>query len=329
MSEISVIVPVYKVEKYLAHCVDSILCQSYTDFDLILIDDGSPDSCGSICDKYAAKDPRVHVIHQKNGGLSAARNAGIDWVFENSGSSWLTFIDSDDWIHPQYLEILYHAAAEDGTEISLGQLAWTHGEPLPEQLDPTSKIWKTSDYYRADTVNATVAVGKLYLKTCFEDIRYPVGKLHEDEFVTYRILFRYERISVVEQPIYAYYQNDESIMNRSWRPARLDGIDALEQQVQFFLDRGDEDIARMRFQALLYNVSVHQDKVLESRDLSAKERRYYARMLRRKLRGYLFRYRKYKWVSLKNDRPLYASASAVLGGARRIWLKIKPYVKHQ
>ena len=95
---ISVIVPVYKVEKYLHRCVDGILSQSFTDFKLILVDDGSPDDCGKICDDYAKKDNRISVIHKENGGLSSARNAGLDWVFANSKSEYVTFIDSDDWV---------------------------------------------------------------------------------------------------------------------------------------------------------------------------------------------------------------------------------------
>ena len=102
MPEISVIVPVYKVEQFLHRCVESILRQSFYNFELILVDDGSPDSCGDICDAYAAKDNRIHVIHQKNGGLSAARNSGIDYVMAHSDSHWLDFVDSDDWVHPDF-----------------------------------------------------------------------------------------------------------------------------------------------------------------------------------------------------------------------------------
>jgi len=112
MPAISIIVPVYKVEAYLARCVDSILDQSFRDFELILVDDGSPDNCGAICEEYARKDSRIHVIHQENGGLSAARNAGIDWAFENSNSQWLTFVDSDDWLHREYLNVLYRAVMQ-------------------------------------------------------------------------------------------------------------------------------------------------------------------------------------------------------------------------
>ena len=103
MALISVVVPVYNVEKYIHQCIDSILSQTFTDLELILVDDGSPDRCPQICDRYAEQDQRIHVIHQKNGGLSAARNAGIDWAFANSDSQWITFVDSDDWVHPELL----------------------------------------------------------------------------------------------------------------------------------------------------------------------------------------------------------------------------------
>ena len=112
MPLISVIVPVYKVEEYLNRCVDSILSQTFTDFELILIDDGSPDNCGKICDEYAQKDNRVCVIHKKNGGLSSARNTGIDWAFKNSNSQYITFVDSDDLITKDYLEKLNDAIKE-------------------------------------------------------------------------------------------------------------------------------------------------------------------------------------------------------------------------
>ena len=119
MAKISVIVPVYKVEQYLRRCVDSILSQTFSDFELILIDDGSPDRCGEICDEYKQRDGRVVVIHQSNGGLSAARNTGIIWSLENSDSDWLTFVDSDDWVHSEYLERLFRAVNKYGTKISV------------------------------------------------------------------------------------------------------------------------------------------------------------------------------------------------------------------
>ena len=119
MSEISVIVPVYNVEDYLERCIDSILAQTFQNFDLILIDDGSPDRCGEICDNYAKMDNRVVVIHQENGGLAHARNRGIEWTLSNSDTKWICFIDSDDWINKTYLEGLYEAAKNCGCMISV------------------------------------------------------------------------------------------------------------------------------------------------------------------------------------------------------------------
>ena len=192
MPQISIIVPVYKVEQYLRRCVDSILAQTFADFELILVDDGSPDNSGAICDEYAAKDPRITVIHQENGGLSAARNAAIDWVFTNSDSQWLTFIDSDDWIHAEYLARLLNAAVENQVSISACNFEITTGDnPAipPEQFDTT--LWTPENFFVEHNVTATTAWAKLYRKECFQTIRYPVGKIHEDEFTTYKILFEF------------------------------------------------------------------------------------------------------------------------------------------
>ena len=149
MADISIIVPVYQVEEYLHRCIDSILKQTYPDFEVILIDDGSPDNCGNLCDEYAKKDTRIHVIHQMNGGLSVARNSGIDWAFANSSSKWLTFIDSDDWVHPQYLEVLLNAAIKYNVPVSIGNALWTKEGHLPDKIEAEPKLWKTEDYYLA------------------------------------------------------------------------------------------------------------------------------------------------------------------------------------
>lgn len=235
MPVISVIVPVYKVEPYLRRCVDSILAQTFTDFELILVDDGSPDNCGSICDEYAQKDPRVVVIHQQNGGLSAARNAGIDWAFANSDSQWLSFVDSDDWVHPEYLERLLKAAVENGVSVSICGYAGTAGEePEVRDTDMIPVLWKPEDFYVAHNTNATIACGKLYRKDCFREIRYPVGKIHEDEFTTYKILFGTDIVAFIQAPFYAYFQNPNSIVRSKWSEKRLDVLDALEERISFF-----------------------------------------------------------------------------------------------
>ncbi len=243
MPLISVIVPVYKVEPYLSRCIDSILSQTFTDFELILIDDGSPDNCGRICDEYAKQDARVFVIHQENGGLSSARNAGIDWAFESSNSQWLTFIDSDDWIHPHYLELLHSAAITNNTDISVCEYTETSEFYDFEYFDNTStQKLSAEDLYVNHHVTSVIACCKLYKKSCFQNIRYPLGKLHEDEFTTYKILFDTPFVSYINEILYFYYTNPNSIVRGNWSPKRLDAITAYEEQIAFFRKNGYKDV---------------------------------------------------------------------------------------
>lgn len=237
MPEISVIVPVYKVQQYLQQCVDSILAQTFEDFDLILVDDGSPDDCGSICDKYAEIDERIHVIHQQNGGLSAARNAGIDWSFQHSSSKWLTFIDSDDWVEIRYLEVLYNVALKCSVDVSIctyHKISTRNQEGLDSGFDESGTKWKTEDFYVRYRENATVAWGKLYNKQLFSTFRYPTGKLHEDEFLTYQILFRRDNIGITKEKLYYYFINEKGIMQSQNINKRLDALEAYKQQIDYF-----------------------------------------------------------------------------------------------
>ena len=323
MPAISVIVPVFKVEPYLRRCIDSIRLQSYNDFELVLVDDGSPDRCGHICDTYAAEDSRIIVIHQKNAGLSAARNAGIAWAFKHSNSEWITFIDSDDWVHPRYLELLVEANRSQRTNISIGIGKWTKGEELESIDQATITRWHTRDYYRAETVNATVAWGKLYKKSCFENIRYPVGKIHEDEFVTYRILFEQPYVTVIKEPIYAYFQNQEGIMLSRWSVRHLDCLEGLSEQVVYFENTGDTELAKQRYNVYVRTLIGYKDIIYSDNKMSKEERRKYNRKLKNELRKSLFKNKHYRWLSLKADRPVFANAFSGLDIARRGWLKIK------
>lgn len=234
MPKISVIVPVYNVEPYLSRCIDSVLNQTFSDFELILIDDGSPDKCPEICDMYAVKDNRIHVIHQKNGGLSAARNAGIDWAFKNSDSEFLTFIDSDDWFCGQYLEFLYNAYLKTGLNVVIGGYERVSIEEASDACDFECEIVETEKLFVENRVNAIVAWGKLVRKSLYKDIRFPVGKIHEDEFTTYKILFMNEQVAYVKEPLYKYFFAENSIMNSGWSIKRLDALEAFEEQIIFF-----------------------------------------------------------------------------------------------
>lgn len=243
MPKISVIVPVYKVEKYLNRCVDSILNQTFKDFELILVDDGSPDNCPTICDDYAAKYDFVHVIHKENGGLSDARNYGIDWAFHNSDSEWITFIDSDDWVHKQYLEILLNVAEDKDLDVIVCNYdsVFKLNEVFNNQItDPkteviVSELIFSDDYYRF----ANCAWAKLYRKMLFEQLRYPFGKLYEDGYITPQIMMKYENTTIVNAPLYHYFINYNGI-TRSKPNAKsiADHIDANMFQMHFCYENG-------------------------------------------------------------------------------------------
>ena len=244
MPTISVIVPVYKVEPYLHRCVDSILAQTFTDFELILVDDGSPDNCGAICDEYAAQDSRVHVIHQPNGGLSAARNAGLDWAFANSDSEWLSFIDSDDWVHEEYLERLYRACVDTSVDISSVGLFETDGnvhynysaDEFSLRTISTEEVYfRSVPYYQLPTISSCT---KLFRKELWRDIRFPAGKVNEDRFTTHLILFQTARITYLTAPLYYYLVREDSIMHSQWMPKRLDDLEAIKGQIAFFDKKG-------------------------------------------------------------------------------------------
>ena len=235
MATVSIVVPVYKVEPYLKRCVDSILSQTFEDFQLILVDDGSPDNCGAICDEYAEKDSRVHVIHRENGGLSAARNSGIDWVFDGHMTEWITFIDSDDWVTSDYLERLLRIADDNKVSIVVGGFRpFYEGDSLIDSQKTKSRQCISEDFWVENQGNATVAWGKLYKTVLFQSIRYPQGKLHEDEFTTFKLLFSQKKIAVTDEQLYYYYQSSTSIMRSDWNMRHLDSLDAYADQLLYF-----------------------------------------------------------------------------------------------
>lgn len=238
--KISVIVPVYKVEPYLRKCIDSVLAQTFKDFELILIDDGSPDNCGRICDECAVRDIHIKVIHQKNSGLSAARNAGIDYVMSHSKSEYITFVDSDDWVEPNYLEELLNGVRA-GAKVSCTACAYVYeNESLNEHRfsDRGWRIRTPEDFWLSPEPNATISCAKLFHRSCFADVRFPVGRLHEDVFTTYRLIFQVEQVASREMPTYNYRMRSDSIVHSTWTPRRLDVIDGMREQVAFFKERG-------------------------------------------------------------------------------------------
>lgn len=213
---ISVIVPVYRVEKFLPQCIESVLNQTFTDFELILVDDGSPDRCPAICDEAAERDARVRVIHQANAGLSAARNAGI----EAAHGVWLSFVDSDDYIAPQFYEKLYQTAQRTDADCVMCsvQNVDESGKPIDSALMRVADEVKTGREVlrkigRDDVTPYLTAWNKLYRRKLFNTLRYPAGRQNEDVFVFAELFCQVQRAVCVAEPLYFYRKRIGSIMN--------------------------------------------------------------------------------------------------------------------
>ena len=292
MPKISVIVPVYKVEPYLQRCVDSILNQSYRDFELILVDDGSPDHCGAMCDEYAKTDSQIHVIHRENGGLSAARNTGIDWSFANSDSQWFAFIDSDDWVHRDYLQMLITAAEKGDCPIATCGLYWTEKScPDPDYSRAKPEILDAEQAFVKHQEKCTPACAKLIFKELMDGLRFPLGKLHEDAYITHKMLFAAKKVAVFQEKLYYYYCNPGSITRAKWSDRKLDCIEAHELRMEYFLEHGYLK-AYDREQEIY--VEELTDKLLHISDSPGWEKQHRATfdMLRKKLRTALKKARK-------------------------------------
>lgn len=238
--KVSVIVPIYNVEDYLPKCIDSIQKQSYDKLEIILVDDGSPDKCGDICEEYKLQDERIKVVHKPNGGLSDARNAGM----EVATGEYYVFIDSDDYVHPQMIEKLLDACDKTGADMAVcGFKSVTENEnidmdtlndvPVEEVVSDEDRI---SYFYEKKYVEFVVAWNKIYPAKYFENIKYPKGKVHEDEFTTYKLLEKADKIAFIDVPLYFYVQRQSSIMGQNFNIKRLLVMDALEERMNHYID---------------------------------------------------------------------------------------------
>lgn len=318
MDKISVIVAVYKMPEYLPRCIEGILNQTFQNLELILVDDGSPDQCGEICDAYAARDSRIHVIHKVNEGVCVARNTGLDWVYEHSDSQWIFFHDNDDWIHPETLERLLNAAQSQHTLISICGYQETTGENpvIPEeQMNP--QLWTPKALYLHRHVNATVCWGKLYHRRVFAGKRYPPGKYIEDEFLTYQLLFSCDRVSLIPGPLYAYFVNSAGISKKPWVPKRLDAWEAFEQQLAFFRKMGDEELIRYRLRKYLENAAGYYDAALSAPN--AAQLKPQLRWMKRRIRNLIRRCRKEKVLEYFPDFDLLIRFYPVQMRCIRFW----------
>ncbi len=203
---ISVIVPVYNVESYLRKCLDSILAQTYQDLEILVIDDGSTDGSGKICDEYAEKDARIKVFHTKNRGLSAARNLGLN----EAHGEWISFVDSDDWVEPDFCKEPLKTAIQYNTDLVIFRFRMVNGKKRIWRIEPDPKTKDAT--LRLIHEEATIVVwNKLFSRSLFDGVYFPEGKLYEDNAVTHRLIYKAERIYYSEAVLYNKVSREDNI----------------------------------------------------------------------------------------------------------------------
>lgn len=255
---ISVIVPIYNVEKYLSKCIESILSQTYKDLEIILVNDGSIDNSGKVCEEYKKKDRRIKVIHKENGGLSDARNVGI----EISKGEYIAFIDSDDWIDEEYIEVLYKLLIENNADISICSFTKVYNEDVVN-IRGLTKEYKESicsgleSLKNLNTDKHTeyiVAWNKLYRRNMFKDLRFPKGKIHEDEFLVPILLHRANSIVYTSRKLVYYRQRNDSITGVGFTLKKLDYLEALENRINYYKSKKINDMCMREMTLLGYTV---------------------------------------------------------------------------
>lgn len=248
MELVSIIIPVYNVYNYLSKCIDSVISQTYPAIEIILVDDGSTDNSDKICDKYAKQDKRIRVIHQKNKGLSEARNVGLKYA----NGRYIFFVDSDDYILENTIKDMIVNQKENNADIVICNFKYMNSATKEESnvLKRSYFGWDTctfwSYYFRSQySFIFTIAWNKLYKKQLFNDISFPVGKLNEDDYLANTLFFKKLKINYVNEKLYVYRQRKNSIMHSQNNIDNYDGIYAIINRTKLFAQRGQYDFVRL------------------------------------------------------------------------------------
>lgn len=258
MALVSIIIPIYNVERYLDRCIASVANQTYQDIQIILVDDGSTDSSPAICDSWAHKDTRITVVHQVNGGVSAARNRGLDVAT----GEYILWVDSDDYIAPETIGIMMCTAAQTDVDMVICDFKKgtddhyvfkTASTIACEQIDKVSALNRIyADSHSALRYAAPWA--KLAKRGIYHDIRYPDGKIFEDIYTTHKLICRCERIAVLDIPLFYYFQRPDSIMNATFSMKKLDYLQALVERIAFFKECSFDELESIAFDELLHSL---------------------------------------------------------------------------
>ena len=238
MSKISIIVPVYEVEAYLERCIQSIMNQTYHEIEILLIDDGSSDNSGIICDTYALKDNRIRVTHKTNGGQADARNVGIDLAT----GDYIVFVDSDDYIHPEMCKCLLKNLQAGDADIAVCSFKMTYDNTETFDVgDYKTLIFSNIDalnlFFTFSSINMAVVWNKLYKKILFDGLRFPIDRFREDEAISYKLIYKSKRISITSRVLYFYRQRDNSLMHAKDAMKEVCLADIFEERLRYFADK--------------------------------------------------------------------------------------------
>lgn len=253
---ITVVLPIYNVAKWLDTCIQSIVKQTYRNLQIILVDDGSTDESPTICERWAAKDNRINVVHQQNAGLSAARNTGL----RLRKGEYVCFVDSDDYVEHDYVQRMLDTALAEQADMVVCNVRKEdeNGDTPAEEADPGFETKTlTSRQYMIYAMQSSwkhiVAWNKLYRSEIWDDLTYPVGKIHEDEFVFAQLVVRCRRVACINDVLYHYVQHDGSITNEKYSIRNLDKIEALCQRFLFLDEKGFNECLLNTFNDIITN----------------------------------------------------------------------------
>lgn len=291
MPIIAVIIPVYKAEAYLSRCIDSILSQTFSDFALILVDDGSPDQCPQICDAYARQDTRVHVIHQYNSGPSAARNKGIDWVMEHTDCAYLAFVDSDDCVHPSFLQRLYEAAQTTGAKAAMCDHRYIGPQDSLEigetEEISSAQVMNAEDLMIRQAASFNYPWGKLFPRESFLELRYPVNvSFGEDNLIIFKALFGCEQVAYLEDKLYFYFYNAEGITKSPWNEQSLQVFLGIEAQIAYYKDNGYDRAYRKATELYIQQCAYQIHRIRENK-ADLEKNRLHLKNLKARMRAML------------------------------------------
>lgn len=262
---ISIIVPIYNVEKFLTNCIESLIHQTYQNLEIILVDDGSTDKSKEISDEYAKKFNNVVVFHKRNGGLSDTRNYGIT----KANGKYICFVDSDDYVNKRYCEILYKNIKQTNADISTCAFLRVDDTYISKEADYRNEdikiyekdIDKQKNILYELNGDTVVAWNKLYRKEIWDEIHYPIGKLHEDEYIIHHILDKCGKIVYTNLKLYYYYQRDNSIMTSKYNEKKLDIIDALYDRLNFYKKKKEYNILVPRAYTIFMKMIINHHRL--------------------------------------------------------------------